>query len=375
MSKCPHGRLCPGRGGTGAPARPQGADDDRLCPETAPDADGAGHPDPAQALQSGTAVCPGGRNDRLAFLLGLFGDLLACLAGFRQAYGDCLLSAFHRPAGAAFQRARLALMHHLLDLLLSAFGIFPCHGFVLMAVRPRNVTSEIKFRSGKERRTAPGVAFHASGCPWSSAMMITLSRLYPDGAVARAVVDELKAAGLPEDDIGIIAPTRSRPMKNADLENAGDNHGQTVNRSAGIGAALGGAAGLLAGLGAFVLPGIGAVVAAGWLASALAGAVAGGAAGGVVGALIEAGISENDAADYAEGVRRGGTLLTIRVMSPDRHFYHDIVAGGWAGGGMGAGSVAGGVGRQGGLDHRLAGSALSEMPGQARRDRRRRLAL
>ena len=170
-------------------------------------------------------------------------------------------------------------------------------------------------------------------------MMVTLSRLYSDGAIARAVVDELKAAGLPEDDIGIIAPGRGPmpAMRNADLENADDvidrdgdgrdDRGQTVNRSAGIGAALGGAAGLLAGLGAFVLPGIGAVVAAGWLASALAGAVAGGAAGGVVGALIEAGISENDAAGYAEGVRRGGTLVTVRVMSQDRDFYQDILTG------------------------------------------------
>ncbi len=55
--------------------------------------------------------------------------------------------------------------------------------------------------------------------------------------------------------------------------------------------------------------------------------MAGGAAGGVVGALIEAGISENDAAGYAEGVRRGGTLVTIRVMSQDREFYQDILMG------------------------------------------------
>jgi uncharacterized membrane protein len=169
-------------------------------------------------------------------------------------------------------------------------------------------------------------------------MMITLSRLYADGAHARAVVDELKAAGLPEDDIGIIAPSRDRSMRmeNTDMENSGDvidrdrdgrdDRGQAVNRSVGLGAALGGAAGLLAGLGAFVLPGIGAVVAAGWLVSALAGAVAGGAAGGVVGALIEAGISENDAAQYADGIKRGGTLVTIRVMTQDRDFYETILA-------------------------------------------------
>jgi uncharacterized membrane protein len=168
-------------------------------------------------------------------------------------------------------------------------------------------------------------------------MMITLSRLYPDGARARAVVDELKAAGLPEDDIGIIAPSRDKSlrMENADLENAGDvidrdrdgrdDRGEVVNNASGIGMALGGTAGLLAGLGAFVLPGIGAVVAAGWLASALAGAVAGGAAGGIIGALVEAGISDNDAGQFADGIKRGGTLVTIRVMSQDRAFYEEIL--------------------------------------------------
>ena len=35
--------------------------------------------------------------------------------------------------------------------------------------------------------------------------------------------------------------------------------------------------------------------------------------GGIVGALIEAGISEHHANVYAEGVRQGGTLLTVRI--------------------------------------------------------------
>jgi len=159
-------------------------------------------------------------------------------------------------------------------------------------------------------------------------MIVTLSRLYDDGAQARAVVDELKAAGMPAGDIGVIASSRGARHANAAMDcDVGDEHAHTINRSAGIGAALGGAAGLLAGLGAFVLPGVGAVVAAGWLASALAGAVAGGAAGGVVGALIEAGVNEDDAAGYAEGVRRGGTLVTIKVTPEDRELFEDILTG------------------------------------------------
>lgn len=154
-------------------------------------------------------------------------------------------------------------------------------------------------------------------------MMIVISWLYRDGARARIVMDELKAAGLPEADIGIIASTSSMHAENAVVEKSGEVIDR--DRNAGLGAALGGAVGLIAGLGVFVLPGLGTVMAAGWLVSALAGAVAGGAAGGVVGAMIEAGISDIDAARLVEGVRRGGTLLTIRVMGKDRDFYQDIL--------------------------------------------------
>ena len=41
-------------------------------------------------------------------------------------------------------------------------------------------------------------------------------------------------------------------------------------------------------------------------------------AGGILGALTEAGVSEEDAQVYAEGVRRGGTLLTVRVPEADK---------------------------------------------------------
>lgn len=165
-------------------------------------------------------------------------------------------------------------------------------------------------------------------------MMITLSRLYTDPARARAVVDELKAAGLPEDDIGVIASSRqaSRRMENAGLQNADDvvdrdrDGHDDRNEAAEKGVALGAAAGIAVGLSAFVLPGVGAVAAAGWLTAALAGAVAGGAAGGIVGALVESGIDENDAAGFADAIKRGGTLVTVRVTGEDRDNYEDILS-------------------------------------------------
>ena len=59
------------------------------------------------------------------------------------------------------------------------------------------------------------------------------------------------------------------------------------------------------------------MIAEGWLAATAAGAatgaVVGGAAGGLIGALTKEGVPERDAHFYAEGVRRGGTLVSARV--------------------------------------------------------------
>jgi hypothetical protein len=98
-----------------------------------------------------------------------------------------------------------------------------------------------------------------------------------------------------------------------------------VGAGAGIGAVLGGAAGALAGLGVIAIPGIGPVVAAGWLAATAAGAVAGSAAGGIIGALTQAGVSKEHVHAYAEGIRRGGTLVTARVPDRDRARYEAIM--------------------------------------------------
>jgi len=135
--------------------------------------------------------------------------------------------------------------------------------------------------------------------------------LYDDYSDARAAVRALEARGVPSDDISIVS-------NNADDRYSKDtNAAEGAGTGAGIGAAVGGVGGLLTGLGIMAIPGVGPVVAAGWLAAtaagAAAGAVAGGAAGGLIGAMTESGVPEEHAHVYAEGVRRGGTLVTARV--------------------------------------------------------------
>src|SRR3979490_170055 len=154
--------------------------------------------------------------------------------------------------------------------------------------------------------------------------MITISRLYDDYDAAARAVAELERAGIPHSDISIVASNAEgwydrdgaavRRSGKVDRDRDGvDDRAEGAAAGAGIGAAAGGLAGLLAGLGLLAIPGLGPVVAAGWLASTALGAVVGGTAGGLIGALTAAGVSKEDAHVYAEGIRRGGTLVTARV--------------------------------------------------------------
>lgn len=154
-------------------------------------------------------------------------------------------------------------------------------------------------------------------------MARTVIALYDDFASANAAVRELVDNGFSRDDVSIMANDaqgeygRYIPGKEG-IEPSATAQGAGVG--AGIGAVIGGLAGLLVGLGALAIPGIGPVVAAGPLAAALtglagagAGAVAGGVTGGLIGALVDMGVPEETAHYYAEGIRRGGTLVSIRT--------------------------------------------------------------
>jgi hypothetical protein len=163
-------------------------------------------------------------------------------------------------------------------------------------------------------------------------MTVTISRLYDNYADAQRAVTNLEAAGVPHSDLSIVANNSDswyntgKTGKKVDRDGDGvDDRAEGAATGAGVGAGLGGAAGLLAGLGLLAIPGLGPVVAAGWLASTALGATAGAATGGVVGALTQAGVSSDEAPLYAEGVRRGGTLVSARVPDADKARFETIL--------------------------------------------------
>jgi len=137
---------------------------------------------------------------------------------------------------------------------------------------------------------------------------------YKDAAGA---LHALEAAGFIPEDISIVAYNADNRHALLLEELKSGRAAKGAEAGATVGTVVGGGAALLAGLGVLVIPGIGPVIAAGWLAAtaagAIAGAVVGAATGGIVGTLTKAGVSEEHAHVFAEGIRRGGTLVSAWV--------------------------------------------------------------
>lgn len=138
-------------------------------------------------------------------------------------------------------------------------------------------------------------------------MARTVLGFFDDRQKAQSTVEDLVNAGFPRDDISLV--TRSAESATPTVERGASGTAVGI----GTGAVLGGVGGLLLGLGVLAIPGIGPVLAAGPLATALAGAGIGAAAGGLLGALTDLGVPEEEAEYYAEGIRRGGTLVSVKV--------------------------------------------------------------
>lgn len=138
---------------------------------------------------------------------------------------------------------------------------------------------------------------------------------------AHRVANELRAAGFLDSDISIVANNADGAYANdprfdrvgAPAGAAPRDDGSAAAKGAVAGAVVGGGAGLAASLAGLAVPGIGPIIAAGPIVATLAGAGTGAVAGGLIGGLVDLGVPETDAEYYAEAVRRGGALVTVRA--------------------------------------------------------------
>jgi hypothetical protein len=135
---------------------------------------------------------------------------------------------------------------------------------------------------------------------------------------AHEAMRALQESGFPANDISIIANNvvgqygTEGQLPDAAPATLSDT-GAGAATGAAAGGLIGGAAGLVVGVMGLAIPGIGPIVAAGPLAATLAGAGAGAVAGGLIGGLTGVGVPEEEAHFYAEAVRRGSALVTVRA--------------------------------------------------------------
>lgn len=165
-------------------------------------------------------------------------------------------------------------------------------------------------------------------------MTLNVVRFFDRARDALLVANDLEAAGVPREDISVIANNsedwyrdgvvdedrldRHRHVSERhETKRVHDDRGSAAGAGMTLGGLLGGGAGVAAGLGMLAIPGIGPLVAAGWLATAAAGVAAGAVAGGVLGGMVslftDHGVSKEDATVYVEGVRRGGAMVMARI--------------------------------------------------------------
>ncbi len=149
-------------------------------------------------------------------------------------------------------------------------------------------------------------------------MAKTIVGLFDTTQEAQSVVQDLVNSGFQRNTISLVAnnATGTNETGSTQDHSSGENAAKGAGAGAVTGGLVGGGVGLvLSLLGAVAVPVVGPIIAAGPIVAILTGAGVGAAAGGLLGALTGAGVPEEDAHYYAEGVNRGGTL--VMVNSPD----------------------------------------------------------
>jgi hypothetical protein len=175
-----------------------------------------------------------------------------------------------------------------------------------------------------------GIPFHA--IPTSEAIMTkTVVGSFDSNREAQQVVQELQRGGIPPDDINIVASNIREEYRAPDLATPGTltpsgtetgtgtatvapvEHTSSAAAGAVTGGVIGGVAGFALAFTSLTIPVVGPIIAAGPIVATLTGAGVGAVAGGLIGGLTDLGVTSEHAEYYAEAVRRGGALVTVRA--------------------------------------------------------------
>ncbi len=143
--------------------------------------------------------------------------------------------------------------------------------------------------------------------------MRTVSALFDTLAQAQDCIADLNRAGFDPRDLNLVSNAGESEFA-ARFNEGGQMHDLTEGVTEAA-TAVGGLGGLVVGLSLFFVPGVGPVLAAGGLLTSLVTGVGLGAlAGGVLGTLAGLGISQDQSDTYAEGIRRGGSLVVVQAQ-------------------------------------------------------------
>lgn len=140
--------------------------------------------------------------------------------------------------------------------------------------------------------------------------MKTVVALYDNLETSVQAVEQLVETGFDREHISLIARSDDERIQAYVRE---PNKPEDLSDGAGLGAAVGGLGGLLLGISAIAIPGVGPVITAGSIAMGLVGGGLGALAGGMIGAMVDAGVPDEEAELYAEGVKRGGSVVMVET--------------------------------------------------------------
>jgi hypothetical protein len=145
-----------------------------------------------------------------------------------------------------------------------------------------------------------------------------LTGMFRDRESTENAYNTLHERGYNQDDVHLLMSNDTRKKHFADDDTEiGTKAAEGLGKGSAIGGTVGAVVGAIAAIGTSIaIPGLGLVI-AGPIAAAFAGAGAGGLTGGVVGALVGAGIPEERARIYEDGIKNGNVVVGVNPRNDE----------------------------------------------------------